>query len=56
MGKSSQLIQVAGHAFELSHEIQMFAAQALVYRSRPKQLPDDLGRMLTRCAGQCPKT
>lgn len=46
MGKSCQLIQVAGNAFELDHEIQMFATQAFAYRSRPKQLSDDLGRTL----------
>lgn len=56
MGKAGELVQVAGHAFELGHEIQMFAAQAFAYHSRPKQLSDDLGRTLARCAGQCQKT
>lgn len=56
MGEAGKLIQVTGNTFELGHEVQMFAAQAFAYHSRPKQLSDDLGRTLARCAGQCPKT
>ena len=37
MGKASELIQVAGHAFELGHEVEMFAAQTLTYMTRGNQ-------------------
>lgn len=38
MGKASKLIQVAGHAFELGHEVEMFATQTLAHTTGGYQL------------------
>ena len=34
MSKAGELIQVAGHAFDLGHEVEMFAAQTLALREK----------------------
>ncbi len=41
MGKVGKLVQVAGHAFELGHEVEMFAAQTLAHTTDSYQLPED---------------
>ena len=43
MGKASKLVQVASHAFELGHEVEMFAAQTLAYMTGGYQLPENFG-------------
>lgn len=43
MGKTGKLVQVAGHAFELGHEVEMFAAQTFAYTTGSNQLTEDLG-------------
>ena len=47
MGKVGKLVQVAGHAFELGHEVQMFAAQTLAYTTGGNQLAEDFGCSMT---------
>ncbi len=41
------MVQVAGHTFELGHEIQMFAAQTLAHTTGCYQLPEDFGCSMT---------
>lgn len=41
MGKAGKLVQVAGHAFELGHEVEMFAAQTLADMTGNYQLPEN---------------
>ena len=41
MGKAGKLVQVAGHAFELGHEVEMFAAQTLTHMTSGYQLAED---------------
>ena len=43
MGKVGKLVQVAGHAFELGHEVEMFTSQTLAYTTGCYQLPEDFG-------------
>ena len=47
MGKAGKLVQVAGHAFELGHEVEMFAAQTLAHTTRGNQLAEDFGCSMT---------
>ena len=47
MGKAGKLVQVAGHAFELGHEVEMFAAQTLTYMTRGNQQAEDFGCSMT---------
>ncbi len=47
MGKAGKLIQIAGHAFELGHEVEMFAAQTLANTTGSYQLPEDFGCSMT---------
>lgn len=47
MGKVGKLVQVAGHAFELGHEVEMFAAQTLAYMTGSNQLAEDFGCSMT---------
>ena len=47
MGKAGKLVQVAGHAFELGHEVQMFAAQTLSHMTGGNQLAEDFGCSMT---------
>lgn len=51
IGRVSELIQVAGNAFELRHEIQMFPAHPLTHSSASDKLPNDFGWTAARCAG-----
>ena len=53
MGKAGKLIQVAGHAFELGHEVQMFAAQTLAHMTDSYQLPEDFRARSSGSTGQC---
>ncbi len=47
MGKTGKLVQVAGHAFELGHEVEMFTAQTLAYTTGSNQLAEDFGCSMT---------
>ena len=47
MGKASKLVQVAGHAFELGHEVEMFAAQTLAHTTGGNQLAENFGCSMT---------
>ncbi len=47
MGKAGKLVQVAGHAFELGHEVEMFAAQTLAHMTGGNQLAEDFGCSMT---------
>ncbi len=47
MGKVGKLVQVAGHAFELGHEVEMFAAQTLAHMTGGNQLAEDFGCSMT---------
>ena len=41
------MVQVAGYAFELGHEVEMFAAQTFAYMTGGNQLAEDLGCSMT---------
>lgn len=41
MGKAGELVQVAGQAFELGYEVEMFAAQTLADMTGSDQLAED---------------
>lgn len=56
MGKTGELVQVAGHAFELRHEVEMFAAQTLAHTTGSDQLPENFGTRLSGSTGQCLKS
>ncbi len=43
MGKAGKLVQVAGHAFELGHEVEMFASQTLAHTTGGNQLAENFG-------------
>ncbi len=43
MGKAGKLVQVAGYAFELGHEVEMFAAQTLAHTTGSYQLAENFG-------------
>ena len=47
MGKTGKLVQVAGHAFELGHEVEMFAAQTFAHTTGGYQLAEDFGCSMT---------
>ena len=47
MGKTGKLVQVAGCAFELGHEVEMFSAQTLAYTTGGNQLAEDFGCSMT---------
>lgn len=51
--RSRQLVQVAGHAFELGDQLQMFAADALLHSAVGDQLPDGLRSRSSRLSRQC---
>ena len=53
MGKSGELVQIAGHAFELEHEIQMLAAQTLAHSTGGNQLAEDFRARPSGGTGQC---
>ena len=52
IGQPGQLVQVAGNAFELGHEIQLFAGDPCSYRSSVDQLAQDFGRRLSCFAAE----
>ena len=41
------MVQVAGHTFELGHEVEMFAAQTLAHTTGSYQLAEDFGCSMT---------
>lgn len=41
------MVQVASHAFELGHEVEMFAAQTLAHTTVGNQLAKDFGCSMT---------
>ncbi len=53
MGKTGKLVQVAGYAFELGHEVEMFAAQTLAYTTGGNQLAEDFRARPSGGTGQC---
>ena len=56
MGEAGELVQVAGHAFELGHEIQMFAAQTLAHTTDSYQLPENFRARPSGSTCQCLKS
>ena len=46
IGQPGQLVQIPGDAFQLGHEIQLFAGDPRPYRSSVDQLAQDFGRRL----------
>ena len=52
IGQPGKLVQVPGDAFELDHEIQLFAGDPRPYRSPVDQLAQDLGRWLPGLAAK----
>ena len=52
IGQPGQLVQVAGNAFELGHEIQLFAGDPRPYRSSVYQLAQDFGWRLSGLAAE----
>ena len=53
MGKTGKLVQVAGCAFELGHEVEMFTAQTLAYTTGGNQLAEDFRARSSSGTGQC---
>lgn len=53
MSKAGKLVQVAGHAFELGHEVQMFAAQTLAHMTGSYQLAENFCARSSGSTGQC---
>lgn len=53
MGKTGKLVQVAGHTFELGHEVQMFVAQTLAHTTGSYQLAEDFRARSSGSTGQC---
>lgn len=47
IGQPGKLVQVAGDALELGHEIQLFAGDPRPHRSSVDQLAQDFGRRLS---------
>ena len=52
IGQPGKLVQVPGDAFELGHEIQLFAGDPCSYRSSVDQLAQDFGRRLPGLAAK----
>ena len=52
IGKSGQLVQVAGDTLELGHEIQLFAGDPRPYRSAVDQLAQHFGWRLSGLAAE----
>lgn len=50
IGQPGQLVQISGDAFELGHEIQLFAGDPRPYRSSVDQLAQHFGRRLSGLA------
>lgn len=53
MGKAGKLVQVAGYAFELGHEVEMLAAQTLAHMTGGNQLAEDFRARSSSSTGQC---
>ena len=53
MGKAGKLVQVAGHAFELGHEVEMLAAQTLAHTTGSNQLAENFRARPSGSTGQC---
>ncbi len=53
MGEAGKLVQVAGHAFELGHEVEMFSAQTLAHTTDSYQLPEDFRARSSGSTGKC---
>ncbi len=56
MGKVGKLVQVAGHAFELGHEVEMFTSQTLAYTTGSNQLAEDFRARSSGSTCQCLKS
>lgn len=56
MGEAGKLVQVAGHAFELGHEVEMFASQTLANTTGGYQLAENFGTRPSGSTGQCLKS
>ena len=52
IGQPGQLVQIPGDAFQLGHEIQLFAGDPCSYRSSVDQLAQNLGRRLPGLAAE----
>ena len=52
IGQPGQLVQIPGDAFELGHEIQLFAGDACPNRSAVDQLAQDFGGRLSCFAAE----
>ncbi len=52
MGKAGKLVQVAGHTFELGHEVEMFAAQTLAHTTGSYQLAENFRARPSGSTGQ----
>ena len=52
VGQPGQLVQIPGNAFELGHEIQLFAGDSRPYRSSVDQLAQDFGWRLSDLAAE----
>lgn len=50
------MVQVMGHAFELGHEVQMFAAQTLAHTTGCNQLAENFRARSSGSTGQCLKS
>ena len=50
------MVQVAGHAFELGHEVEMFTEQTLAYTTGSNQLAEDFSARSSGSTGQCLKS
>ncbi|WP_288849987.1 hypothetical protein [uncultured Alistipes sp.] len=56
MSKAGELIQVAGHAFDLGHEVEMFAAQTLAHTTGGYQLTENFRARPSGSTCQCLKS
>ena len=56
MSKAGLLVQVAGHTFELGHEVEMFAAQTLAHTTGGYQLAENFRARPSGSTGQCLKS
>lgn len=52
IGQPGQLVQIPGDAFQLGHEIQLFAGDPRPYRSSVYQLAQDFGWRLSGLCGR----
>ena len=53
MGKADKLVQIAGHAFELEHNVETFAPQTLAHTTGGDQLAENFGARTSGSTGQC---